>query len=254
MNNPLSHHHDHASVLLEGDIEWPVIHDLVGTIEEAVDHHRYTSIEIRVRSRGGSNEVLGYLLERMQVWRERGCRFRTRALARTSSGAALLVALGDERVAASGATLRFHGARLYRCGDLSAEESTAIAEKLSKANDRMVRRLVERLLAGPQVPGLHGAEEADREVLQRLCVGAAPDPGNAAPAHLQVLTSALGHTVDHAIADRDREALAHLYRRLFQLDRPISPRLAATLGLLDREAATDWPPSCSGPCSEGAPA
>lgn len=241
--NLLAHHRDHSTVLLDGDIEWPLVHDVVRAIEDAVDYYHYASIELRVRSLGGSNEALGYFLERLSAWREQGVHFRIRALGRTSSSAALLVALGDERVAEPGATLRFHGASIYRNGDVNAEVAAALRDKLTRANDRMVRRLVDRVLEGPHVAGEAGAQATDREVLEGLCMGAPPDPLGAASARLQVLADALGKTVDTAIGERDRMILAHIYGRLLQLDRPISPKLAATLGLLDRAAARAGPPS-----------
>ena len=243
MNDRLSHHQDHATVMLDGDIEWPVIHGVVRAIEDAVDYYCYACIEIQVRSLGGSNEALGYLLERLKAWRERGVRFRTRALGRTSSGAAILVALGDERLADAVATLRFHGASMFRNGDVNAEVAAALHDKLTKANDRLVRRLVDRVLEGPHAPGEAGAQATDREVLEGLCMGAPPDPGGTAPARLQVLAGALGKTVDTAIGDRDRKSLVHIYGRLLQLDRPISPKLAATLGLLDRAVVEHGVPS-----------
>ena len=234
MNDCLSHHDDHASVLLEGDLEWSSVHDLVHAIEIAVEYYHYNLVELRVRSLGGSNEALGCLLERLRVWREDGVRFRTRAVGRTSSASALLVAVGDERVADNGVKLRFHGARFHRHGDMSAEESAAIHAKLSLANERMVERLVDRALGGAHVPGEHGAADADRVVVDGLCMGAGQDPAGTAPARLQTLASALGQTVDVAIAERDRSSLGHIYARLFQLDRPISGKLARTLALVDR--------------------
>ena len=117
--------------------------------------------------------------------------------------------------------------------------AAALHDKLAKANERMIDRLVDRVLAGPHVPGEAGAQATDREVLDGLCMGAPPDPGGTAPARLQMLATALGQTVDTAIGDRDRKSLAHIYGRLFQIDRPISPKLAATLGLVDRAVAKD---------------
>ena len=54
----ITHHQDHATVVLDGDIEWSVIHDLVRTIEDAVDYYCYThASRFSVRSLGGSNEA-----------------------------------------------------------------------------------------------------------------------------------------------------------------------------------------------------
>ena len=239
MNDLVYHHRDHASVLLDGDLDWPLVHDVVRAIEDAVEYYCYACIELRVRSPGGSNEVLGYLLERLDAWRGRGVHFRTRALGRTASAAALLVALGDERLADPGATLRFHGVSMYRNGDVNSQVAGALHDKLTRANDRMVRRLVDRVLEGPHVPGEAGAQGADREVLEGLCTDAHPDPGGTARPRLQVLAQLLGKTVDTAVAERDRTSLANIYGRILQLDRPLSPLLAATLGLLDRAVAKD---------------
>ena len=192
------------------------------------------------------------------AWREHGCRFRTRALGRTSSAAALLVALGDERVADRGVKLLFHGASLYRRGDVNARECAALNAKLSKANDTMIARLVERAFAGPRFPGEHGAEEADWEVVEGLCLGATPDPAGTAPARIQTLATALGQTIDNAIGELDRTSLGHIYARLFQIDRPISGKLTRTLALIDRvgeprAASPDAPGTACLPASEPTP-
>ena len=179
MTDFVTHHRDHASVLLDGDLDWPKVHDLVHAIETAVEFYLYGVVEIRVRSAGGSNEPLRHILERLRVWREQGVRFRTRAVGRTSSAAALLVALGDERVADPGVPLLFHGASMYRRGDLTAAECGALHSKLLKANERMISRLVDRAIAGPLIEVEHAAEPSDRDVVEALCVGAAPDPGAA---------------------------------------------------------------------------
>ena len=68
----IPHHHDHASILLDGDLDWPRTHNLVHAIETAVEHYLYGLVEIRIPSRGGSNEPLGYLLECLRTWREKG--------------------------------------------------------------------------------------------------------------------------------------------------------------------------------------
>ena len=233
----VTHHRDHASVLLDGDLDWPKVHDLVHAIETEVEFYLYGVVEIRVRSAGGSNEPLRHILERLRVWREQGVRFRTRAVGRTSSAAALLVALGDERVVDPGVPLLFHGASMYRRGELTAAECGALHSKLLKANERMISRLVDRAIAGPLIEVEHGAESSDRDVVEALCVGAAPDPGGSAPARVQTLATALGQTVDEAVRERDRKTLAHIYQRLFEIDGPISGKLTRTLRLVDRVGA-----------------
>ena len=69
---------------------------------------------------------------------------------------------------------------------------------------------------------MHGAEHADREVLERLCIGAVSDPEDSAPAQIQILAAAVGQTVDEAIHTNDRESLSRLYGQLFETGKPIS--------------------------------
>ena len=138
-----------------------------------------------------------------------------------------------------GVPLLFHGASMYRRGDLTAAECGALHSKLLKANERMISRLVDRAIAGPLIEVEHAAEPSDRDVVEALCVGAAPDPGGSAPARVQTLATALGQTVDEAVRERDRKTLAHIYQRLFEIDRPISGKLTRTLRLVDRVGTPD---------------
>ena len=48
------------------------------------------------------------------------------------------------------------------------------------------------------------------------------------------LVRALGRAVHRAFRDADRQALEQIYRRLFEIEAPISARLARTLRLIDR--------------------
>lgn len=237
MTDLLRHHHDHAVITFDGDVDAPYCRALIDAIETAVEYYGYGVVEIKVESPGGNGRPLKYLLDRIDAYREAGVRFRTSVLTNAASAAAILVALGDERIAAPGASLLFHGSRVYRRGQLSARDCSELGSALARSDDEFVHRLVKRALAGSLTPSEHGAKRADRQVLEGLCLGAPPDPHDTAPARLQTLASALGQTVDEAVAEHDGAALAHLYKRLFEFDRPISPALARTLGLLDQVVA-----------------
>ena len=128
------------------------------------------------------------------IHRTAGVRFRTSVLTHAASAAAILVALGDERIAAPGASLLFHGSRVYRRGQMSARDCSELNAVLSRSDDELIRRLVTRALAGPLTPAEHGAKRSDRQVLEGLCLGPPPDPSDTAPARLQTLASALGQT------------------------------------------------------------
>ena len=213
------HARDHADVLFVGTLDWEAAHELVTTLETVFDHYFYRQVELLVSSPGGDTRALAYYLNAVRNWSNKGIRFRTRVISTAASAGAFMV---------------------------------------TRANDAMIGRLVERALAGTCLACEHGAEEADREVLEGLCLGAAPDPAATAPARIQTLATALGQTVDDAIGEHDPKSLSHLYHRLFQLDRPISGKLALTLRLVNRVAETghaspDAPGIPSSPASKATP-
>ena len=234
MNTHLTHHHDHAVITLDGDVDWPNCRSLLHSIGAAVDYYGYQLVEIQVGSPGGNGRPLRQLLDALDSYRAKGVRFRTCVPSHASSAGAILVALGDDRVAAPGARLLFHGSRVYRRGQLGARECDDLRAALLRSDDEVIQRLVERAFSRPDTVPVHGAESSDRDVLEGMCIGAPPDPENTAPARVHTLAIALGSTVDEAITGNDRESMAGLFRRLFEIDKPISGPLAKTLRLVDR--------------------
>ena len=137
-------------------------------------------------------------------------------------------------MASPSARLLFHSSWIYRRGQLTAQECADLHARLSGSDDKVLHKLVKRAFAGQFTDPVHGAEPSDREVLERLCIGAVLDPEDTAPVRIQNLATALGFTVEEAIEANDRESITRLYRRLFEIDNPISARLAKTLRLVDR--------------------
>ena len=234
MNTHLTHHHDHVVITLDGDVDWPNCRSLLHSIGAAVDYYGYQLVEIHVASPGGNGRPLRQILDALDSYRAKGVRFRTCVPSHASSAGAILVALGDDRVAAPAARLLFHGSRVYRRGQLSARECDDLRAALLRSDDEVIQRLVERAFSRPDTVPVHGAESSDRDVLEGMCIGAPPDPENTAPVRVHTLAIALGSTVDEAITGNDRESMAGLFRRLFEIDKPISGQLAKTLRLVDR--------------------
>ena len=234
MNLHITHHHDHAVIVLGGDVDWSSCRTLLDSIGAAVDYYGYQVVEIQVESPGGNGRPFRQLLDGLDAYRAQGVRFRTVVRSNASSAGAILVALGDERVASPSARLLFHSSWIYRRGQLTAQECADLHARLSGSDDKVLHKLVKRAFAGPFTDPVHGAEPSDREVLERLCIGAVLDPEDTAPVRIQNLATALGFTVEEAIEANDRESITRLYRRLFEIDNPISARLAKTLRLVDR--------------------
>ena len=242
--------HDHAVVLFSGGVDWTSVCELTDLVDTLVERHFHTRIELVIASPGGVVAALDHYLECTGRWRARGVRLRTRVVSHAFSAAAVMLSLGDERVAERGARLLYHPARVHDAGPITARESTEMHDALSRIDDAMVARLVARVLdgRGPPVRVPYGAEPSDRRVLDALAADLAG--GAKPPRRVGALAQCVGRAVSRAVQAGDRETLAALYRRLAEPDRAISAKLALTLRLVDRvgvdEAAErrggeDWP-------------
>ena len=224
------HAHGHAVVLFVGELDWEASHTLVSSIEEVLDHYFYTEVELVVVSPGGSIRAFEYYLNAFRDWRNKGIRFRTRVISNASSAAAVIVSLGDERVAEPGAKLMYHHARVSNATDITASATAGLHAALRAVDERLVGYLADRVLADPvdtpKVP--FEAERSDREVLERLHAGLETRDRKKTPAKHRRLARAVGRSVDRAFRDCDRDALQQIYRRLFEIETPISARLART--------------------------
>ena len=231
-----THEHDHAAVLFAGHLDWEASHELVTTIDTVVGQYFYTQVELIVASPGGETRAFQYYLGAVEAYREQGVRFRTRVISSAASAAALMVSLGDERVAEPGARLLYHPARVASAGEITANTASEYRSALRNADERLIGYLVDRVLSVPparQDPGFE-SERADRHVLELLHVALGQSDRKPAPRKRRRLARALGRAVERARRDQDPETLGRIYRRLFEIETPISARLARTLGLIDR--------------------
>ena len=230
--------HDHAVVMFSGDVDWASICELTDTVDWLVERHFHTRIELVIASPGGVVAALDHYLECTGRWRARGVRLRTRVVSHAFSAAAVMLSLGDERVAERGARLLYHPARVHDAGPITARESTEMHDALRRIDDATVTRLVARVLDGGacvRVP--YGAEPSDRRVLDALAASLAG--GAKPPRRLGALAQHVGRTVTRAVQAGDRETLATLYRRLAEPERTLSAKLALTLRLVDRVGADE---------------
>ena len=234
--------HDRAVVSFTGDVDWTSVCQLVEVVDTLVECHFHTCIELVIASPGGAVAALDHYLECAGRWRAKGVRLHTRVVSHAFSAAAVMLSLGDERVAERGARLLYHPARITDAGPVTARASTEMHDALSRADDAMVARLVGRVLAGGRTPGPvpYAAEPSDRRVLDALAASVAG--GARAPRRLGALARRVGQAVTRAVKAGDRERLSALYRRLAEPERTISAKLALTLRLVDRVGA-DEPPA-----------
>ena len=227
-----AHGPDHAVVSFTGELDWDAVRELVDTVELLAKEYFYSTVELLVTSPGGNVRSFEHYLARQAVWRRHGVRVRTRVICEAASAAALLVSLGDERIADPGATLSYHCTHLSPEG-VNAEATAAISSVLREMDEGFIARLAVRGLEC-RAEVAHGAERADRELLRQLWPVLGRSGGGEAPVKVRKLARGVGRYVDQAVRGADREALARLYRRLFETESRLSARLALTLRLLDR--------------------
>ena len=96
---------DHAVVMFNGDVDWTSVCELTDLVDTLVERHFQTHIELVIASPGGAVAALDHYLECTGRWRARGVRLRTRVVSHAFSAAAVMLSLGDERVAGRGARL-----------------------------------------------------------------------------------------------------------------------------------------------------
>ena len=234
MTLSVQHHPDRLVVPFDGELTWPRATEFVDAVDAHIEHYHYRRIEVVVASPGGLVAALEHIVRALSRWRSRGVEVRTRVVASAESAAAVLVSLGDERVAAPGAKLLYHLARVPEAGAVTARASAELHGELTRADARIVGHLVERALAA-RGPVAHRAEPRDREALERIVAalaGHAPTEGRRP--RLKRLAAQAGGALDAAVRSGDRATVTLAYRALARVDRPISAELARTLRLVDR--------------------
>ena len=230
---------DRAILSVCGDITDELVIDLVAQMRRQADERFYDRIELEITSNGGQETALRHFIEALDRFRSEGVSVTTRALARASSAAAVMLSLGGWREAAPGAALLYHSARVGGLASVTSMSAAALHGVLSSADSWMMRRLAERGLQADldSLPPLGGAAEAlssgDWLVVHRLLAaseGAAEDGADGA-ATLERLRG--------VVAERARDAagLGRLYGALFEQDAPISAALAKELLLVDAAVA-----------------
>ena len=228
------HRDDHGVVTFSGDLTWEEVRDIVYAVDTLVDIYFYQKVEVFISSPGGQIPALDDYLAAVQRWRARGVCLRTYVVDTAWSAAAVMLSLGDERVAEPGARLLYHAVRFEVQGQFTASQSAEMHANLAGHDARFVAQLAERAVRDAQCVRLAvpEAESSDLPILERLLgpkVACAANGSRRVPA----LVRTLGRNVAKALRQGDALFFARLYQALFDLDTGISPKLARTLRLID---------------------
>ena len=229
----VEHRAEHALVTWPETLTLTTSAELVDAVDTAIECYFYREVTIRiVVSPGGYAAAFRHLYEAMRRWRGAGVRVRTHAIASAQSAAALMLSLADERVAEPDARLLYHRLRVGELDSVTARDCALLGARLEQADALWLERLAERALETRGGVAAPTCEPGDRRVLEDLA-------GGGRRRSLGRLARTLERTVTRAVEARERDTLVGLYRRLSELDVPISAALALTLRLIDRIGASE---------------
>lgn len=228
---------DHATVTVAGVIEEMMMLKLTNLLQSLHQDLFYKKIELEISSPGGSVVALDHCIEIMERLRKQDVSFTTRALMSTSSAAAFLVSLGDDRQTTRSTKFLYHKARLEHVDAVTARKATEIVEIAHQLDERYLDLLVQRAkdLEREYAQDLPVTEfdDADWPVIDHLLVNAGNiRSGNVrkGPAKTKTLRELRKYVKECLVEDNK---LNQLYQTLFDLDRPISAALAIELRLVD---------------------
>ena len=228
------HRRDRGIVRFSGELNHAAAVDLVETVDLLTRVYFYDLIEIQISSLGGVSTALEHYLAAHERWRAAGVRVRTRVVDRAASAAALLLSLGDERIAEPGAGLVYHFFRVCSDAPVTATAAAVLFSDLADLDDRFLARLVDRAFAdaGGVVTIAPAVDASDLPVLDRL-TAALPAGAKPRPRTARGLARLLERAVRGAIRAKDRKVLAAIYKTLCRSEVAVSPAVACLLRLID---------------------
>ena len=121
--------HDHAVIRFSGELTWESATELANLIDTLTMRYFYKRIELVIHSPGGLAAALEHLARAIAGWRERGVHLRTRVVASAASAAAVLLSMGDERIAEPEARLLYHLSRVLDPGTVTAQRSIVAPDR-----------------------------------------------------------------------------------------------------------------------------
>ena len=238
------HRADRAVVQFSGELTHEAAVELVDTVDMLVRVYFHSVVELVIASLGGASSALEHYLNAQCRWRAAGVRVRTRVVERAASAAALMLSLGDERIAEPGASLLYHLFRMPSNDPVTASAAALIFADLTRLDEQYVGRLVDRAMADADGAAMVSVdvEPSDCQLL-RLLTADLPSGAKGCARTLRGLARELERVVRRALRAKDRAALAEIYRRLCRSELPVSPAVARTLRLIDRVGTPQAPSS-----------
>ena len=228
------HRADRAVVQFSGELTHEAAVDLVDTVDMLVRVYFYPLVELDITSPGGASSALEHYLDAQRRWAARGVRLRTRVVERAASAAALMLSLGDERIAERGASLVYHLFRIPSDIPVTASAAARMFADLTRLDEQYLAWLVDRALQTADASTVPVDVEQSEFGALTLLTAALPARTRGRARTARGLARVLERAVRRALCAKDRDALTEIYKRLCRSEMAISPAVARILRLIDR--------------------
>ena len=234
----VEHKQTRVIVTFIGNVTEEGIIELISAIDQLRSYYFYHQIDLRIASPGGDVVALDYFIDALSHWQRQDLKLTTRALTTCKSAAAIMLSLGDRREASSSSLLHYHNSRILgQSGPITSDSAEEVMEKLKSIDERMLVRLVDRVVAR-NVDNYPKGElkDIDKIVLQSLRIewsNRANEETDDDEDDESWLETWLDETRGLEDGKKLRARWSGLYDALLDQDKPISATLAIRLGLID---------------------
>ncbi len=249
MNLETELYEHHASIPLQGEINSETIERCVSDMKELITRYSYSRIEVAISSPGGRADSMLYFIDAMDSWRGLAT-IDTRGRTHAASAAAIILSLGNRRIAEHTTQLCYHSCRIHTSEGavLTAPGAKYLGNRLQYQDEKMAERLAERAVQIPKRAWIDYLE-SERQVAfhssgldeQKFCArlfdmrkDRRDEPSQDGEWKLSTLMIKLLKDEEFSTSK-----LAEIYRNLFDLDVSIPPVAAKMLGLIDAVGKED---------------
>ena len=234
----VEHKQTRVIVTFIGNVTEEGIIELISAIDQLRSYYFYHQIDLRIASPGGDVVALDYFIDALSHWQRQDLKLTTRALTTCKSAAAIMLSLGDRREASSSSLLHYHNSRILgQSGPITSDSAEEVMEKLRSIDERMLARLVDRVVARDVDNYPKGElKDIDKIVLQSLRIewsNRANEETDNDEDDESWLETWLDETRGMEDGKKLRARWSGLYDALLDQDKPISATLAIRLGLID---------------------
>lgn len=201
-----------------GKVTFESVHDLVKTIDSAVNYYFFKKVKIEINSPGGELKALQLFISKLQEWRAKGVVIETHAMCNVASAAAVMLSLGNVgyRTAMKDSEILYHNVRVMGQMVVTSEKAKQLNDDLQRVDQKIMHSLLE-----------HNEQSISRVF----------DASEAFPLNVTKIGSKLIKPTKRKTLQGLKSYVEKVYKDLFDLDIYLSSQQAVDLKLIDCSAS-----------------